>query len=153
MKDVNLNAVKTIKKRLKVKVGYSDHTIGSDVAVSALAMGATVIEKHFTLDKNLLGPDHKASLNPKELNKFIKSLRNIEISLGSNEKKPNPHEIKNILAIRKSIVASRKISKNETFSDKNITTKRPGSGINPMEWDNVIGKISEKNYLPDEPIK
>ncbi len=153
MKDVNLKSMLTIKHDLKLNVGYSDHTIGNDVAVSAVAMGASVIEKHFTLDKNLPGPDHKASLNPDEFSNFVKSIRNIEDALGSSQKRPNPSELKNLKAIRKSIVALKKIKKNDTFTEKNITTKRPAIGINPMEWDNVIGKKAKKEFYENDLIE
>ena len=152
MKDVNLKAMNTIKDKLKVRVGYSDHTIGSEVAVSAVTLGASVIEKHFTLNKELPGPDHKASLNPEELNKFIQSIRNTEKALGASVKKPNPSELKNKLAVRKSIVASKKINKNEIFTENNIITKRPGSGISPMMWDKIIGRKAKQNFQENDII-
>ena len=152
-KDVNLRAMITIKKKFNVKVGYSDHTIGSEVAICALSMGASIIEKHFTLDKNLPGPDHKASLSPEELKQFVLSIRNMEVALGSPNKKPNPNELKNIFAIRKSIVASKTILKNEVFSEKNITTKRPGHGLNPMMWEKVLGKKAKKDFYENDLIE
>ncbi|AXR65002.1 N-acetylneuraminate synthase [Leptospira mayottensis] len=151
--DVNLNAMITIQSALKVKVGYSDHTEGIEVAIAAVAMGATVIEKHFTLDRNLPGPDHKASLEPDELKKMIFSIRNIEKSMGDGIKRPSKSEEKNIDIARKSIVASRNIQKGEFFSEENITAKRPGSGISPMDWDLVIGKNAKKEFLKDDLIE
>jgi N-acetylneuraminate synthase len=153
MKDVNLYAMNTIKKTFKTKVGYSDHTLGSEVPIAAVALGAQIIEKHFTLDRNLPGPDQLASLEPNELKYMVDSIRNIELAIsGSGEKFPSDSERKNIEIARKSIVAKINILKGEEFSEKNITTKRPGNGLSPMQWDNVIGKIANKNFNEDDLI-
>ncbi len=153
MKDVNLNAMQTIKHAFPgVNIGYSDHTQGIEVTIAASAMGATIIEKHFTLDKNLPGPDHKASLEPDELIEMVKAIRNIEKALGSGEKKLTNSEKENVLIVRKSIVAAKDIAAGEKFSDKNLTIKRPGTGISPMNWDKIIGKTAEKPYSEDELI-
>jgi N,N'-diacetyllegionaminate synthase len=148
--DVNLLAMLTIKNALKVNVGYSDHTVGIEVAIAAVALGATVIEKHFTLDRNLPGPDHKASLEPDELKTMISGIRNIEKALGTGIKKPSPSEFKNMPVARKSIVAACPIQKGELFTEKNITVKRPGTGISPMRWDDMIGRQANRNYGKDE---
>jgi N,N'-diacetyllegionaminate synthase len=152
MEDVNLNVMHTMREKFGIDVGYSDHTIGIEVDIAAVALGASVIEKHFTLDKNMPGPDHKASIEPFELKLMVKSIRNIEKAMGSNEKKPTSSENANINIARKSIVAKTKIKKGEIFTEKNITIKRPGSGISPMMWDSIIGTISSKNYEYDDLI-
>jgi len=152
MKDVNLNAMLTIQKELDIAVGYSDHTLGIEVDIAAVAMGASIIEKHLTLDKSMNGPDHKASLEPKELKLMVVAIRNIEIALGSSKKKPSPSEIVNINIARKSIVAIHDVKKGELLTDKNIAIKRPGNGINPMKWDEVINSIALRNYNADELI-
>jgi N,N'-diacetyllegionaminate synthase len=152
MEDVNLNAMLTIQKEFGVNIGYSDHTLGIEVDVAAVAMGASVIEKHFTLDKTMDGPDHKASLEPKELKAMVDAIRNIEKALGSSEKKPSPSETVNLDVARKSIVASQSIKRGDKLSSKNITTKRPGTGINPMKWDEIIGTPAKKDYRMDDPI-
>jgi len=151
MEDVNLNAMLTIQKEFSVAVGYSDHTLGIEVDVAAVAMGASCIEKHFTLDKTMDGPDHKASLEPEELKAMVDAIRNIEKALGSSKKKPSPSETVNIDIARKSIVASQ-IKKGDKLSSKNITTKRPGTGINPMKWDEIIGTSAKKDYRMDDLI-
>jgi len=151
--DVNLKAMLTIKEAFKVDVGYSDHTLGIEIPIAAVAMGASVIEKHFTLDKTMSGPDHKASLEPDELKAMTQAIRNIEISLGDGIKKPSPSESKNIKIARKVIVAKRDIKKGEKFSEENLTTKRVGSGISPMRWDEIIGKIANRDYMEDEIIE
>lgn len=151
--DVNLKAMITLKEAFKVDVGYSDHTEGVEVPVAAVALGAKVIEKHFTLDKNLPGPDHKASLNPQELKMMIKYIRNIEKAMGDGIKKPSNSEQKNINIARKSIVAARLIKKGEIFTEENITTKRPAFGINPMRWEEVIGKTAKRDFQEDEFIE
>jgi N,N'-diacetyllegionaminate synthase len=151
--DVNLLAMLTIKEALKVKVGYSDHTLGIEVPIAAVALGASVIEKHFTLDKNMEGPDHKASLEPHELKAMIDAIRNIEKSLGDGIKKPSKSELKNKDIARKSIVAKREIKKGEIFTEDNITVKRPGNGISPMRWYEVLGKVVLKDYKEDELIE
>lgn len=152
MKDVNLKAMLTMQKKFDVAIGYSDHTLGMEVSVAAVAMGASCIEKHFTLDRAMEGPDHKASLGPEELKAMVGAIRNIEKALGSSEKKPSPSEIVNIEVVRKSIVASRAIKKGDQLSDENITTKRPSSGISPMKWDEIIGTFAKKDYQMDDLI-
>ena len=152
MEDVNLNAMLTIHKELDIAVGYSDHTLGIEVDIAAVAMGASIIEKHFTLDKTLKGPDHKSSLEPKELKAMVNAIRNIEIALGSNIKKPSPSELVNIYPVRKSIVANQNIKKGELLTEINISIKRPGDGISPMKWDETLGTIATKNYNKDELI-
>jgi|TARA_B100001964_G_C14177746_1_gene574648 N,N'-diacetyllegionaminate synthase len=153
MKDVNLLAIKEIKKKFKVNVGYSDHTMGIEIPIAAVTMGATVIEKHLTLDKNFKGPDHKASLEPKVFKKMVQSIRNIERALGKKEKKITSSEKPNILICRKSIVAKKNIAKGDFFSEANLTTKRPGTGQSPMNWLHLIGKKSKRNYKKDGFIK
>ena len=152
MEDVNLKAMLTMQKEFSVDVGYSDHTLGIEVDIAAVVMGASCIEKHFTLDKTMAGPDHKASLEPKELKAMVSAIRNIEKALGSGEKKPSPSESVNINIARKSIVASQNINKGEVLTEKNISIKRPGSGISPMKWDSVIGSIATKKYNRDDLI-
>lgn len=151
-KDVNLNAMLNIGRRFGVKFGYSDHTLGIEIGIAAVAMGASCLEKHFTLSKNMDGPDHIASLEPDELKKMIISIRNLEKAFGDGIKKISKSEMKNIEVIRKSIVAKTIIKKGEVFSEKNITTKRPASGISPMKWEKIIGKKSSKNYNQDDLI-
>ncbi len=152
MEDVNLKAMQTIGCAFDIDVGYSDHTLGIEVPIAAVAMDAKVIEKHFTLDKNLPGPDHRASLEPNELKAMVKAIRNIEKALGNGIKKPSKSESKNIEIARKSIVAKRDIKKGEKFSEENLTVKRPGNGISPMRWDEIIGKTASKDYKEDELI-
>jgi len=153
MEDVNLHAMQSIQKELDITVGYSDHTLGIEVPIAAVAMGASIIEKHFTLSRSMEGPDHKASLEPDELKAMVISIRNIEKSLGSYEKKPSPSEMPNMALARKSIVAARKIAKGEVLSEENLTVKRPGEGISPMRWDKIIGKVATKSYDIDEMIE
>lgn len=152
MEDVNLRAMETIATAFGVSVGYSDHTLGIEVPIAAVALGASVIEKHFTMDRNLPGPDHRASIVPNEFSEMVKCIRNIEIALGSKIKKPSPSEMKNICIARKSIVSARSIKKGEKITETNVTVKRPGNGISPMLWDHVIGKRAERDYHPDELI-
>ncbi|MDC1220863.1 N-acetylneuraminate synthase [Candidatus Thioglobus sp.] len=152
MEDVNLNAMLTIQRELDVAVGYSDHTLGIEVDIAAVAMGACIIEKHFTLDQSMKGPDHMASLEPKELKSMVLAIRNIEIALGSDEKKPSRSERLNISVVRKSIVANQEIKQGDLLTEKNISVKRPGNGINPMKWDDIIGSTATKNYNADELI-
>lgn len=152
MEDVNLKAMITMREKFDVKVGYSDHSLGIEVPVAAVALGAKVVEKHFTLDKSMDGPDHRASLEPKELKDMVKAIRNIEKAMGSGEKVPSASEKKNIAIARKSIVAAKNIRKGERFTEDNLTVKRPGAGISPMRWDEVIGSIAKKDYLTDELI-
>jgi len=153
MEDVNLRAMKTIADFYKVKFGYSDHTLGIEVDIAAVAMGASIIEKHFTLDKLMDGPDHKASLEPDELKAMVTAIRNIEKALGDGIKKPTISETPNINIARKSIVASCVIKKGEIFSERNLAVKRPGNGLSPMKWDKVIGSKASKNYQLDELIE
>ena len=152
MEDVNLKAMVTIGNTFNVSYGYSDHTSGIEVDIAAVAIGATCIEKHFTLDNNMNGPDHKASLEPHELKAMVKAIRNIEVALGNGIKKPSKSEIPNIIIVRKSIVAKTVIKKGDTLNENNLTIKRPGNGINPMKWDDLIGTKSKKDYNEDEPI-
>lgn len=151
--DVNLNAMIDIKNQIGSPVGYSDHTQGVEVAIAAVAMGASVVEKHFTLDKNLEGPDHKASLEPDELKYMVHSIRNIEKSLGDGGKQPSQSELENKSVIRKFIVASENIVKGEVFSEENLTAKRSGGGISPMKWDEIIGQSANKNFKKDDIIE
>ena len=150
LKDVNLNAMITIKKELGVSIGYSDHTIDESVPVAATALGATVIEKHFTLNKNYSGPDHKASLSPKETIRMVDQIRKTEECLGKSIKFITKSEKKNRDIVRKSLVASKKIKKGEVFSEHNMTAKRPGFGKSPMEWLKIIGKKAKKKYKKND---
>jgi N,N'-diacetyllegionaminate synthase len=152
MDEVNLRAMNNIRDTHGVAVGYSDHTVGIEVSIAAVALGASVIEKHFTLDRTLPGPDHKASLEPNELVAMVKAIRNVEVALGSDVKEPTIGEIKNMRIARKSILASRKIEVGEILSPLNLVVKRPGDGISPMHWDHLIGQIACREYLPDEKI-
>jgi len=151
--DVNLNAMVSIKNEFGVKVGYSDHTKGIEVPIAAVALGATIIEKHFTLDRNMAGPDHKASLEPDEFKVMVDSIRNIELAMGNGIKQPAESEKKNMSVARKSIIAMKDIKAGELFSDENLTVKRPGDGISPMRWFDVIGKVSSRDFKEDELIK
>lgn len=151
--DVNLNAMLAIKEKFGYDVGYSDHTMGIEVPIAAVALGAKVIEKHFTLDRNMVGPDHKASLEPSELKSMVDAIRNIELSMGSGIKKPSDSEKKNITVARKSIVASKAIKKGEILTQENITVKRPADGISPMKWYEIIGTKAIKNFDEDELIE
>ncbi len=150
--EVNLRAMNNIANAFGVKFGYSDHTIGIEVPIAAVALGASIIEKHLTLDKSLPGPDHKASLEPYEFEIMVKSIRNIEKSLGDGIKKATKSEINNKLIVRKSIVASSNIKAGEIFTEKNLACKRPFNGISPMRWNEIIGKKACKNFRKDEPI-
>lgn len=152
MADVNLRAMRNIGLAFDVAVGYSDHTAGIEVAIAAVALGATVIEKHFTLDRSLPGPDHAASLEPNELKAMVDAIRNIELAMGDGIKRASPSEARNMPIARKSLVASRPIRAGEAFTVENITTKRPGTGISPMRWDDVIGLSATRDYAPDELI-
>ena len=153
LKDVNLYAMRTMKKMFGKKVGYSDHTKGIEVPVAAVALGACVIEKHFTLDKNMPGPDHKASLEPDELGRIVKNIRNIEIALGDGVKRVSESERKNIAIARKSIVARRNIQEGEILTEENLAVKRPGTGINPMQWMEVLGTRAVRDFKEDELIE
>ena len=150
---VNLRAMQTLQKEFGLRVGYSDHTAGIEVPIAAAAMGAAVIEKHFTLDRNLEGPDHKASLEPDELAAMVRAIRNVEAALGDGVKRVSPSERKNLPIARKSIVARRAISKGEPLTERNITTKRPGTGISPMRWFEVLGTVANRSYGKDELIE
>lgn len=152
MHDVHLLAMVEIRDRFKVAVGYSDHTLGIEVPIAAVALGATVIEKHFTLDRKLPGPDHQASLEPGELDAMVTAIRNIECALGDRDKAPTPSELANMAVVRKSIVAQRPIRAGERFSAENLTVKRPGTGISPMKWDDVLGSVARRDFEPDELI-
>lgn len=152
MEDVNLQAMRTMALAFGVRVGYSDHTRGIEIPVAAAALGATVLEKHFTLDRGMEGPDHKASLEPGELKAMVDAIRNVESALGDGIKRPSPSEIKNMAVARKSIVAMRPISKGEILSGSNLTTKRPGTGLSPMLWDSFIGKPAPRDFAADELI-
>lgn len=152
MKEVNLRAMCTIGEELGVNIGYSDHTLGIEVPIAAVAMGAIVIEKHFTLDRTMDGPDHAASLEPKELDAMVSGIRNIELALGSCIKQPSESEKKNMTVARKSIVAAKDIKEGVLFSEENITVKRPGTGISPMRWKEIIGTQATKAYSKDELI-
>ncbi|MFJ1490664.1 N-acetylneuraminate synthase [Capnocytophaga canis] len=154
MEDVNLKAMLHIQHELGVKVGYSDHTLGIEVPVAAVALGATVIEKHFTLDKNLPGPDHKASLEPEELKVMVEAIRNIEKAVaGSGVKELSASETKNKAIARKSIVAIKDIKRGEVFTEGNITVKRPGTGISPMKWNEILGQVAVRDFQEDELIE
>jgi N,N'-diacetyllegionaminate synthase len=152
MQDVNLKAMQTIGKKFGVKIGYSDHTLGIEVPIAAVAMGASCIEKHFTLDKNMEGPDHKASLEPHELSAMVTAIRNIEQALGDGEKEVSPSEFKNQALARKSIIAALPIKKGEVFTAQNLDVKRPAKGLSPMLWNKVLGKKAQHNYQPDDLI-
>lgn len=152
MADVNLLAMCSIANKFQVKVGYSDHTCGIEVPIAATALGAVIIEKHFTIDRGMVGPDHKASLEPDELKSMVSAIRNVDIALGSSEKRVTASELKNKSVARKSIVALCTIMKGESFTEQNITVKRPGNGLSPMCWSDVIGKVATKQYESDELI-
>lgn len=153
IKEVNLLAMNTIREALKVKVGYSDHTNGIEIPIAAVALGATVIEKHFTLDRNMQGPDHKASLEPDELKEMVRCIRNIELALGNGIKQVSDSEKKNMEIARKSIVAKININKGEIFTESNLTAKRPGDGISPMLWNVIIGKTAIKSFKANDLIE
>lgn len=153
MNEVNLNAMLTIKNAFNIKVGYSDHTMGIEVPISAVALGAKVIEKHFTISRDMNGPDHKASLEPQELKQMVESIRNIEKAMGNGEKTPQQSEISNKKVVRKSIVANREIKKDEILSEENLTTKRVGSGLSSELWDEIIGLKANYEFQKDEPIR
>lgn len=151
--NVNLKAMQTIASELNVRVGYSDHTLGIAIPIAAVAMGAQVIEKHFTLDKNMEGPDHRASLDPQELKQMVASIRHIEKAMGSGVKKPSNIEELNKIPARKSIIAKTNIREGDVFSEKNLTVKRPGNGVSPMNWDLVLGQKAKRNFEADEMIE
>lgn len=153
MTDVNLRAMNTIGREFNVQIGYSDHTLGIEVAIAAVALGAVVIEKHFTLDRYLPGPDHKASLEPKQLTAMVAAIRNIEQAMGTGVKGPSPNELKNLPIVRKSLVAVTPINAGEVFTLQNVIAKRPGNGISPMHLDEIIGKPAPRNFAMDELIE
>jgi N,N'-diacetyllegionaminate synthase len=153
MQDVNLLAMVSIAREIGVKVGYSDHTLGIEVSVASVALGASVIEKHFTLDRHMEGPDHRASLEPDELKAMVSSIRNIEKALGSSEKGISASESENMSVARKSIVAAKHITKGALFTEENLTVKRPGNGISPMMWEEVLGKTAIRDFSEDELIE
>lgn len=153
MTDVNLRAMLTIRDTFGVQVGYSDHTLGIEVATAAVALGATVIEKHFTLDRSLPGPDHKASLEPEELKAMVIAIRNIEKAMGDGIKRPSASELKNKPVARKSLVAACVILKGEIFSETNLIVKRPGTGLSPMRWNEVLGRKAQRDFEADELIQ
>lgn len=150
IKNVNLRAMQSMRDEFSTKVGYSDHTKGIEIALAAVGMGATVIEKHFTLSNSMIGPDHAASLEPAELKKMIRAIRDIEVALGTGIKEPTEEELRVLNVIRKSIVAKTDILKGEKFTAENLTTKRPGTGISSAKWEDVIGKVALQNYKADE---
>lgn len=151
--DANLLAMNALRERFGLKVGYSDHTLGIEVPIAAAALGAEIIEKHFTLDRNMEGPDQPSSIEPDELKTLVTSIRHVEAALGSGIKEPTESERKNINVVRKSIVAARAISKGELLTEENLLCKRPGGGISPMEWDNVLGRVAVRDFAPDEMIE
>jgi N,N'-diacetyllegionaminate synthase len=153
VEDVNLLAMETLRRAFQVDIGYSDHTDGVEISIAAVALGATLIEKHFTLDRGLAGPDHAASLEPRDFALMVNAIRNVERARGSAVKRPSPSEWKNRSVARKSIVAARHIGRGECFSDQNLTAKRPGTGISPMSWDNLLGRPATRDYEPDELIE
>lgn len=153
MRDVNLRAMLTIRDAFGISVGYSDHTLGIEVPIAAVALGARVVEKHFTLSRTLPGPDHKSSLEPDELRNMVAATRNIEQALGDGIKRPSVSEAKNISVVRKSLVAARAIRAGEKFTETNVTAKRPGTGISPMRWDEVLGRNAPRNFVVDESIE
>jgi N,N'-diacetyllegionaminate synthase len=153
MENVNLLAMLAIASEFGVKIGYSDHTQGIEIAIAAVALGACIVEKHFTLDQSLPGPDHKASLEPNQLAAMVRAIRNIGEAMGDGIKRPTTNEVKNLLIVRKSLVAASTIKAGELFSNLNIVAKRPGSGISPMRLDEVIGKPAPRNFEPDELIE
>ncbi len=153
MAEVNLRAMVSLRTAFGVEVGYSDHTSGIEIPIAAVALGATAIEKHFTLDRGLPGPDHQVSLEPAELAAMVVAIRNVERALGDGIKRPGPSELKNRPIARKSLVADRAISAGEPFSAENVTAKRPGTGISPMRWDEVLGRLAPRDFAPDEAIE
>lgn len=151
--DVNLRAMQTLAKEFDVPIGYSDHTLGIEVPIAAVAMGASVIEKHFTLDRNMEGPDHKASIEPSELCEMVRTIRNVEKALGDGIKRITESERRNLIIARKSIVAAKRIKKGEILSEENLTVKRPGNGISPMKWNDVLGTRANKDFEEDDLIE
>ena len=152
-KDINLRALETLKKEFNTEIGYSDHSTGIEVSLAAVALGARIIEKHLTIDNNLEGPDHKASIEPYQFEKLVKGIRNITLALGSKEKKISSSELENLKIARKSIVAKVPIKKGQIFTEENLCTKRPGTGISPMNWDKLIGQEAKKDFSIDDLIE
>lgn len=152
-KDVNLKAMRTLQDYFGCPIGYSDHTLGIEIPIAAVGMGAAVIEKHFTLDKDMEGPDHKASLEPQELKAMVAAIRNLELAMGDGEKRPVQSEMANRVVARKSIIAKRAISKGEILTEENITTKRPGNGLSPMKWHDVLGTKAIRDFIEDELVE
>ena len=152
MKDVNLQAMLTIQKKFAIDIGYSDHTLGIEVAIAAAALGASIIEKHYTIDPKMNGPDHKASLDPNKLKEMVEAIRNVENSLGSHIKKTTKSEMQNKNVARQSIVAKKNIKKGELFSSDNLTCKRPGTGISPIKFESLLNKKAKKNFEFDDLI-
>lgn len=152
MAEVNLRAMLAIRDAFGVAVGFSDHTEGIEVAIAAVTLGATVIEKHFTLDRNLPGPDHRASIGPDQLAQLVRAVRNVELAMGDGIKRPGASELRNRPIARKSIVAARPILRGERLANDNLTAKRPGTGISPMRWDEFVGRVATRDYAADEPI-
>lgn len=150
---VNLNAMETMQKVFDLPVGYSDHTQGIEISIAAAALGAVVIEKHFTLDKNMKGPDHRASLEPAQLKAMVSAVRHVEVALGNGRKEPSSEEVQTCKVARKSITAKCRILKGECFTSENLTVKRPGTGINPMKWFDVIGQRADRDYEEDDRIE
>lgn len=153
LSDVNLKAIISMKDKLNIPVGYSDHTEGIGISFAAVAMGASVIEKHFTLDKTMAGPDHKASIEPVELENLVKGIKNLEVAMGDGNKKPTETELKNLVIVRKSIVAAKPIKNGEVFHEENLAAKRPAEGLSPMLWNRVIGQKAKKDYAVDDLIE
>ena len=153
IEDANLRAMATIRDTFGVRVGYSDHTVGFEAVIGAVALGATVIEKHFTLDRNMEGPDHKASVEPDELEAMVKAIRNVEMALGDGIKRASESELENKLIVRKSIVAAREVEAGEVLTEANLAVKRPGTGISPTEWDAVLGKDAKRKFVKDELVE
>jgi len=151
--EINLKAMLTMQQEFKLPTGYSDHTMGIEIPIAAVAMGAVIIEKHFTLDRSMDGPDHKASLEPDQLKAMVEAIRHVEAALGDGIKQPSYSEIKNIDVARKSIVASKSVSKGELFTEENLTVKRPGDGISPMKWFEVLGKKAARDFEEDELVE
>ncbi|MFA4905586.1 MAG: N-acetylneuraminate synthase [Candidatus Margulisiibacteriota bacterium] len=152
VEDVNLNAILILKRKFGVEVGYSDHTLGREVCLAAVAIGAVVIEKHFTLDRTMAGPDHRASLEPLDFKKLVISIRNVSLAMGSGVKEPSKSEIKNIAVVRKSIFASQNIYRGEVITEKMLVVKRPAIGLSPMEWDALVGRVAGRDYKAGEII-
>ena len=150
--DINLRAMQSLGQHFNIEVGYSDHSLGLEVSLGAVALGARVIEKHFTLDKNMTGPDHSASLDPKELKELVLSIRNLEKSLGDGKKKIEASEIENRLVVRKSIVANQQIQPGDLFTESNLACKRPGDGMSPSYWHKIMGRVATRKYEVDEQI-